>query len=236
VKELIAQPTTVVTRGSTYDNRANLAESYMEQIVKRYEGTRLGRQELMGEIIEDVEGALWTLMMLDELRVDDAPDLERVVVGVDPAVSAHQDSDETGIVAVGIGVDGEGYVLADRSCKLSPAGWARIVAGLYHDLEADRVVVEANQGGEMVEYTLATVDQSVPVKRIHASRGKRLRAEPVAALYEQARVHHVGVFSALEDQMMSFTGDSGGADDRVDALVHGLTEAVLDGAAGPGVW
>ena len=236
VKELIAQPTTVVTRGSTYDNRANLAESYMEQIVKRYEGTRLGRQELMGEIIEDVEGALWTLMMLDELRVDDAPDLERIVVAVDPAVSAHQDSDETGIVAVGIGVDGEGYVLADRSCKLSPAGWARIVAGLYHDLEADRVVVEANQGGEMVEYTLATVDQSVPVKRIHASRGKRLRAEPVAALYEQARVHHVGVFSALEDQMMSFTGDSGGADDRVDALVHGLTEAVLDGAAGPGVW
>ena len=236
VKELIAQPTTVVTRGSTYDNRANLAESYMEQIVKRYEGTRLGRQELMGEIIEDVEGALWTLMMLDELRVDDAPDLERVVVGVDPAVSAHQDSDETGIEAVGIGVEGEGYVLADRSCKLSPAGWARIVAGLYHDLEADRVVVEANQGGEMVEYTLATVDQSVPVKRIHASRGKRLRAEPVAALYEQARVHHVGVFSALEDQMMSFTGDSGGADDRVDALVHGLTEAVLDGAAGPGVW
>jgi len=236
VKELIAQPTTVVTRGSTYDNRANLAESYMEQIVKRYEGTRLGRQELMGEIIEDVEGALWTLMMLDELRVDDTPDLERIVVAVDPAVSAHQDSDETGIVAVGIGVDGEGYVLADRSCKLSPAGWARIVAGLYHDLEADRVVVEANQGGEMVEYTLATVDQSVPVKRIHASRGKRLRAEPVAALYEQARVHHVGVFSALEDQMMSFTGDSGGADDRVDALVHGLTEAVLDGAAGPGVW
>ena len=236
VKELIGQPTTVVTRGSTYDNRENLAPSFLDSIIKRYENTRLGRQELQGEIIEDVEGALWTLMMLDELRVDEPPDLERIVVAVDPAVSAHQDSDETGIVAVGLGVDGEGSVLADRSCRLSPDGWGRRVVGAYHDLEADRVVVESNQGGDLVVSLLATVDPSVPVKRIHASRGKRLRAEPVAALYEQARVHHVGVFPELEDQMMSFTGDSGGADDRVDALVHGLTEAVLDGAAGPGIW
>ena len=235
VKELIAQPTTVVTRGSTYDNRANLAESYMEQIVKRYEGTRLGRQELMGEIIEDVEGALWTLMMLDELRVDDAPDLERVVVGVDPAVSSHQDSDETGIVAAAIGVDGEGYVLAARSCKLSPDGWARRAAGLYHELQADRVVCEDNQGGEMVAFTMATVDPSVPVKLIRASRGKRLRAEPIAALYEQARVHHLITMDELEDQMVSFTGDAGGADDRVDALVHALSEVMLD-SPGPGVW
>ena len=235
VKELIAQPTTVVTRGSTYDNRANLAESYMEQIVKRYEGTRLGRQELMGEIIEDVEGALWTLMMLDELRVDDAPDLERVVVAVDPAVSSHQDSDETGIVAAAIGVDGEGYVLADRSCKLSPDGWARRAAGLYHELQADRVVCEDNQGGEMVAFTMATVDPSVPVKLIRASRGKRLRAEPIAALYEQARVHHLITMDELEDQMVSFTGDAGGADDRVDALVHALSEVMLD-SPGPGVW
>jgi len=236
VKELIEQPTTSVTRGSTYDNRENLAPSFLESIIKRYEGTRLGRQELHAEIIEDVEGALWSGTQLDELRVDEAPELERIVVAVDPAVSSHQDSDETGIVAVGLGVDGEGYVLADRSCKQSPSGWARTVAGLYHDQKADRVVVEANQGGEMVEYTLATVDPSVPVKRIHASRGKRLRAEPVAALYEQARVHHVGVFPALEDQMVTFTGESGGVDDRVDALVHGLTEAVLHGVAGPGVW
>ena len=235
VKELIAQPTTVVTRGSTYDNRANLAESYMEQIVKRYEGTRLGRQELMGEIIEDVEGALWTLMMLDELRVDDAPDLERVVVGVDPAVSSHQDSDETGIVAAAIGVDGEGYVLADRSCKLSPDGWARRAAGLYHELQADHVVCEDNQGGEMVAFTMATVDPSVPVKLIRASRGKRLRAEPIAALYEQARVHHLITMDELEDQMVSFTGDAGGADDRVDALVHALSEVMLD-SPGPGIW
>ena len=235
VKELIAQPTTVVTRGSTYDNRANLAESYMEQIVKRYEGTRLGRQELMGEIIEDVEGALWTLMMLDELRVDDAPDLERVVVAVDPAVSSHQDSDETGIVAAAIGVDGEGYVLADRSCKLSPDGWARRAAGLYHELQADRVVCEDNQGGEMVAFTMATVDPSVPVKLIRASRGKRLRAEPIAALYEQARVHHLITMDELEDQMVSFTGDAGGADDRVDALVHALSEVMLD-SPGPGIW
>ena len=236
VKELIGQPTTVVTRGSTYDNRENLAPSFLDSIIKRYENTRLGRQELQGEIIEDVEGALWTLMMLDELRVDEPPDLERIVVAVDPAVSAHQDSDETGIVAVGIGVDGEGYVLADRSCRLSPDGWGRRVVGAYHDLEAERVVVESNQGGDLVVSLLATVDPSVPVKRIHASRGKRLRAEPVAARYEQARVHHVGVFPELEDQMMSFAGDSGGADDRVDARVHGLPEAVLDGAAGPGIW
>ena len=181
VKELIGQPTTVVTRGSTYDNRENLAPSFLDSIIKRYENTRLGRQELQGEIIEDVEGALWTLMMLDELRVDEPPDLERIVVAVDPAVSAHQDSDETGIVAVGIGVDGEGYVLADRSCRLSPDGWGRRVVGAYHDLEAERVVVESNQGGDLVVSLLATVDPSVPVKRIHASRGKRLRAEQVAA-------------------------------------------------------
>ena len=235
VKELIAQPTTVVTRGSTYDNRANLAESYMEQIVKRYEGTRLGRQELMGELIEDVEGAMWTLMMLDELRVDDAPDLERVVVAVDPAVSSHQDSDETGIVAAAIGVDGEGYVLADRSCKLSPDGWARRAAGLYHELQADRVVCEDNQGGEMVAFPMATVDPSVPVKLIRASRGKRLRAEPIAALYEQARVHHLITMDELEDQMVSFTGDAGGAADRVDALVPALREVKLD-SPGPGIW
>jgi phage terminase large subunit-like protein len=236
VKELIEQPTTSVTRGSTYDNRENLAPSFLESIIKRYEGTRLGRQELHAEIIEDVEGALWSGTQLDELRVDEAPDMERIVVAVDPAVSSHSGSDETGIVAAGLGADGEGYVLADRSCKLSPDGWARRVSGLYHDLRADMVVVEDNQGGEMVSYTLSTVDPSVPLKRIHASRGKRLRAEPIAALYEQSRVHHVGMFAELEDQMMNFTGESGGVDDRVDALVHGLTEVVLDGAPGPGVW
>ena len=234
VRELIAQPTTVVTRGSTYDNRENLAPSFLDQIIKRYEGTRLGRQELHAEILEDVEGALWGMAQLDGLRVVEAPELVRVVVAVDPAVSSHQLSDETGIVAVGLGVDGFGYVLADRSCRLSPDGWARRAVDLYRDLSADRVIVEGNQGGEMVAFTLGTVDSNVPVKRIHATRGKWLRAEPVSALYEQSRVFHCGVFNELEDQMTSFTGEGGGADDRVDALVHGLTE-VMD-TAGPGIW
>ena len=235
VRSIINNPTTVTTRGTTYDNRANLAPTFFETIISRYEGTRLGRQELEGELIEDVPGALWTIGMLDGLRVRTAPELDRVIVAVDPAATSGPESDETGIVAVGIGVDGHGYVLHDRSCRLSPDGWARRAAQLYHETEADRLVVEDNQGGEMVSFTLGTVDQTVPVKRIRAARGKRLRAEPVAALYEQGRIHHVGAFPELEDQMASFTGDGGEHDDRVDALVHALTEAMLD-SPGPGIW
>jgi len=235
VRSIINNPTTVTTRGTTYDNRANLAPTFFETIISRYEGTRLGRQELEGELIEDVPGALWTIGMLDGLRVRSMPELDRVIVAVDPAATSGPESDETGIVAVGIGVDGHGYVLHDRSCRLSPDGWARRAAQLYHETEADRLVVEDNQGGEMVSFTLGTVDQTVPVKRIRAARGKRLRAEPVAALYEQGRIHHVGAFPELEDQMASFTGDGGEHDDRVDALVHALTEAMLD-SPGPGIW
>ncbi len=235
VRSILASPTTVVTRGTTYDNRDNLAPSFFDAIIRRYEGTRLGRQELEGELIEDVPGALWTIGMLDGLRVRTAPELDRVIVAVDPAATSGPESDETGIVAVGIGVDGHGYVLHDRSCRMSPDGWARRAAQLYHETEADRLIVEDNQGGEMVEFLLSTVDQTVPVKRIRAARGKRLRAEPVAALYEQGRIHHVDAFPELEDQMASFTGDGGEHDDRVDALVHALTEAMLD-SPGPGIW
>ena len=235
VRSLLSDASTVVTRGSTYDNRDNLAPSFFESIITRYEGTRMGRQELMGELVDDVPGALWTLSMLDGLRVQAAPDLARVIVAVDPAVTSGTESDETGIVVVGIGADGHGYVLADRSCRMSPDGWARRAAQAYHEYEADRLIVEDNQGGEMVAFLLGTVDATVPIKRIRASRGKRLRAEPVAALYEQGRVRHVGVYPDLEDQMASFTGDGGEHDDRVDALVHALTEAMLD-TAGPGIW
>ena len=235
VRSLLSDANTVTTRGSTYDNRDNLAPSYFASIITRYEGTRMGRQELMGELVDDVPGALWTLSLLDGLRVQAAPDLARVIVAVDPAVTSGAESDETGIVVVGIGADGHGYVLADRSCRMSPDGWARRAAQAYHEYEADRLIVEDNQGGEMVAFLLGTVDATVPIKRIRASRGKRLRAEPVAALYEQGRVHHVGVYPDLEDQMASFTGDGGEHDDRVDAMVHALTEVMLD-TAGPGIW
>ena len=235
VRSLLSDANTITTRGSTYDNRDNLAPSYFASIITRYEGTRMGRQELMGELVDDVPGALWTLSLLDGLRVQAAPDLARVIVAVDPAVTSGAESDETGIVVVGIGADGHGYVLADRSCRMSPDGWARRAAQAYHEYEADRLIVEDNQGGEMVAFLLGTVDATVPIKRIRASRGKRLRAEPVAALYEQGRVHHVGVYPDLEDQMASFTGDGGEHDDRVDAMVHALTEVMLD-TAGPGIW
>jgi len=235
VRSLLSDANTVTTRGSTYDNRDNLAPSYFASIITRYEGTRMGRQELMGELVDDVPGALWTLSLLDGLRVQAAPDLVRVIVAVDPAVTSGAESDETGIVVVGIGADGHGYVLADRSCRMSPDGWARRAAQAYHEYEADRLIVEDNQGGEMVAFLLGTVDATVPIKRIRASRGKRLRAEPVAALYEQGRVHHVGMYPDMEDQMASFTGDGGEHDDRVDAVVHALTEVMLD-TAGPGIW
>ena len=235
VRSLLSDANTITTRGSTYDNRDNLAPSYFASIITRYEGTRMGRQELMGELVDDVPGALWTLSLLDGLRVQAAPDLARVIVAVDPAVTSGAESDETGIVVVGIGADGHGYVLADRSCRMSPDGWARRAAQAYHEYQADRLIVEDNQGGEMVAFLLGTVDATVPIKRIRASRGKRLRAEPVAALYEQGRVHHVGVYPDLEDQMASFTGDGGEHDDRVDAMVHALTEVMLD-TAGPGIW
>ena len=235
IRSIIAEPGTVITRGSTHDNAANLAPTFLSQILSRYAGTRMERQEIAGELIDDVPGALWTLAMLDASRVRAAPELVRVVVAVDPATTSGEESDETGIVVAGLGSDGHGYVLADRSCRMTPDGWARRAAQAYHEFEADRLVVEGNQGGEMVEYLLATVDRTVPIKRITATRGKRLRAEPVAALYEQGRVHHVGTLAALEDQQASFTGDGGDHDDRVDALVHALTELVVD-SAGPGIW
>ena len=235
VKSILDSPTTVITRGTTYDNRDNLSERFINQIINQYEGTRIGRQEIMGELVEDVEGALWTMPMIDDQRVKSSPQLDRVIVAVDPAVTSNASSDETGIVVGGIGIDGRGYVLADRSCRLSPDGWAKRVAETYHEFEADRVIVEANQGGETLSFVLGTVDNTVPVKRITASRGKKLRAEPVAALYEQGKISHIGMLPELEDQMRSFTGMDGGEDDRVDALVHCLTEVILDKPS-QGLW
>ena len=221
-----------VTRGRTADNSANLAPGFMDAINARYAGTRLGRQELNAEMLDDVPGALWTRAMLDEHRIrpDDLPDMARVVVGVDPAAKPSKDGDrtsETGIVVAGLGVDGNGYVLDDLSCRLSPVGWARRAVEAFHRHSADAIVVEINQGGAMVEAVFRAEWPACPLRQVRASRGKTVRAEPIASLYEQGRVRHVGSLATLEDQMVLFTPfgiEGDGAADRVDAMVWALTE------------
>jgi phage terminase large subunit-like protein len=222
-----------LTRGATYDNRANLAPAFFETIVKHYEGTRLGRQELNAELVDDVEGALWTRALLDQSRVAGGlslPKMRRVVVGVDPAAKASAEGDrtsETGLVVAGLGEDGRGYVLDDLSCRLSPRGWACKAIAAFDRYEADALVVEINQGGAMVEAVLRAERAGLPLRQVRASRGKTVRAEPIAALYEQGRVSHAGAFPVLEDQMVMFTPfgiEGGGAADRVDALVWALSD------------
>lgn len=229
IRELLADPTCVVTRGSTYDNRANLAPAFLDQIVQRYEGTRIGRQELYAEVLEDVDGALWKREQIDETRVASAPELRRVVVAIDPAVTSSEGSDETGIVVAGKSADGHAYVLADLSCKESPDGWARRAVRAFREYRADRVIAEVNNGGDLVERIVRTVDQTVAYRGVRASRGKRVRAEPVAALYEQGKVHHVGSMPQLEDQLATWTADTPESPDRLDALVWAVSELLLDG-------
>jgi phage terminase large subunit-like protein len=231
IRKLINDPDCVVTRGRTYDNASNLAAPFLKQIEERYGGTRLGRQELEGEILDDMPGALWNREMLDLARKPEGVEYERIVVAVDPAATSGEEADETGIVAVGLARDADGYargyVLADRSMKGSPEEWASAAVRLYHELDADRLVAEKNQGGEMVSAVIRAVDRNVPIDLVHATRGKHVRAEPIAALYEQGRIHHVGKFDKLEDQMCLFTRDAdrsaGNSPDRVDALVWGLS-------------
>ena len=219
----------VVTKGSTYDNLANLAPSFIEEIKNKYEGTRLGQQELHADVLLDMPGALWKSDMLDRNRcqMSEVPDLERVVVAIDPAmnttIEATDDTSETGIVVAGRGTDGLGYILDDATCVEMPEGWARKAIAAYDMYEGDRIVAEINQGGAMVEHTVRAV-RDVPFTPVRASRGKVTRAEPISALYEQNRVKHVGKFNALEDQMLQFTRASEpGKSDRVDALVWALT-------------
>lgn len=238
IRTILARASTVVSRGSTYDNLANLAPSFREQVLATYEGTRIGRQELLGELLEDVEGALWTLARIEAGRIPEnaAPDMARVVVAVDPSGGSGPNNDEQGIVVAGLGVDGDLYVLADRSCRLSPHGWASRAIAAYREFSADRIVAEVNFGGAMVESTIRQVDKLVPVQVITASRGKVQRAEPIAALYEHtpARVHHVGALPQLEDQMTTWTPADGTSPDRVDALVWALTD--LTSGMGAQAW
>jgi len=225
IRSLLTAPGTIVTRGRTRDNFANLAPGVVADLEARYAGTRLGRQELDGEVLADNPGAMWKRESIDAARVREAPSLRRVVVGVDPAVTSNASSDETGIVVAGIGHDGRFYVLADYSGRYSPDQWASRVVEAYRTHKADRIVAERNQGGDLVERTLRTVDRNAAITTVHAMRGKALRAEPIAALYEQARVSHVGALSMLEDQMIAWDPASDArSPDRVDALVYALTE------------
>jgi len=231
VRGILADADTVVTTGSTFENEANLAPSAVATLRRKYEGTRLGRQELEGEVLEDMPGALWTMAMIDAARVTVAPEMQRIVVAVDPSGQGDDGhGDSIGIVVAGLGVDGRGYILADRSCDMSPAGWGARAVDAYREFNADRIVAERNFGGAMVEHVIRTVDRNVSYSEVTASRGKVARAEPVAALYEQGRVSHMGVFAGLEDQMCAM-GPSGyagkGSPDRLDAAVWALTDLML---------
>ncbi|GGC23042.1 large terminase [Novosphingobium marinum] len=228
IRKIVRTPGAMVTRGSTFDNSANLPEGTLAHLKDRYEGTRLGRQELYAELLEDVPGALWTAEMIDAQRLRAAPELRRVVVAVDPSgTKGDGQGDDIGIVVAGKGTDDRFYVLEDASCQLSPDGWARRVAGAFERWQGDRVVAERNFGGAMVEAVLRTAAKNLPVRMVTASRGKIARAEPVAALYEQGKVSHCGEFTALEDQLCAMTGGGyvgEGSPDRADALVWALSD------------
>jgi phage terminase large subunit-like protein len=229
IKDIIKDPGTVVTRGHTLDNKANLAPTFLKYILDKYQGTRLGRQELDGEILDDNPGALWKRGQIDALRARQCPTLMRVAVGVDPEASNTEDSAETGIIVAGCAMVNDklhGYVLDDLSIRESPNKWAMAAVTGYYKHKADTIVAEVNQGGDMVESTIHVADPDVPVKKIHASRGKFTRAEPVSALYEQGRVHHIGFFPDLEDQLCEWVPGNT-SPDRLDALVHVLTELML---------
>lgn len=225
LKELLADKGTVATKGSTYENQANLAGTFLSKVVTKYEGTRLGRQELNAEILDDNPGALWQRSKIDALRVRQAPAMRRIVVAIDPAATRNPNSDETGVVVCGLGTDGHGYVLADLTLRGTPEEWGRAAVYAYRLHEADRIIGETNNGGEMVEHVIRTVDKKVPFRAVHASRGKITRAEPISALYEQDRCHHVGAFPVLEDQMCEYDPKTAKfSPDRMDALVWGFTE------------
>jgi phage terminase large subunit-like protein len=236
VRDLVKDPTTAITTGTTYENEENLAAPFIKAVRKKYEGTRLGRQELHAEILDDNPGALWKRAQIEALMVKVLPPLIRKAVAVDPAVSSKATSDETGIVAGGIGwcsckgyPELHGFIIDDVSGQYTPAEWAELVVNTYEAQEADRVIAEVNNGGDLVEVNLRTVGKHIPYKAVHASRGKQTRAEPIAALYEQCKVHHLGSLALLEDQMCNWDPTTGEkSPDRLDALVWLLTELMLE--------
>lgn len=234
IRELIKDPATVVTRASTYENRTNLARGFFDSIIRKYEGTRLGRQELLAELLDDIPGALWTRKVIDDNRiklVDVRWDLVvRIVVAIDPAVTSKEDSDETGIVVAGLTRSQHVIVLDDQSCKETPLGWAKRAVDLCRQWKADRIVAEVNNGGDLVEGNIRAIAPLAPYRSVRASRGKRKRAEPVAAIYEQGRCHHVGFFPDMERQLCEWTplSEDDQDDDRMDALVWAVHELLID--------
>lgn len=221
IKALMRDPQTVVTRGSTYENRANLASTFMSRIVQRYEGTRLGRQELYAEILEDTPGALWTRALLEHCRIATLPTMQRIVVGLDPGGDA-------GIVVAGLGEDGHGYVLEDASISGAPIDWGKQAIAAYERHHANAIIAEKNHGGDMVVTTLKTITETAAIETVWASQGKYARAEPVSALYEQGRVHHVGMFPQLEDELCDWVpGEGMPSPNRLDACVWALTKLLL---------
>jgi phage terminase large subunit-like protein len=233
VKDLINDPNTVVTRGSSYENRSNLAPAFFDSIIRKYEGTRIGRQELLAELLEDVPGALWTRQVIDDNRgkpIDVRMDgIIRICVAIDPAVTSNPDSDETGIVVAALTRGWHVLILDDLSCRVSARAWADIAVHAYRSRRADVIVAEVNNGGDLVAANIRAVNPNVNVRSVRASRGKAIRAEPVANLYEQGRVHHIGTFPELEDQLCGWTPQGNEkSPDRLDALVWAVTELLID--------
>jgi len=234
VRRLLLDSRTSVTRGSTFENKA-LPRAFLDSIRRQYEGTRIGRQELFAEVLDDNPGALFKRAEIDAARVAKTPRMRRIVVAVDPAVTSNENSAETGIIVVGLGEDGDGYVLDDRSLVGTPGAWAAAVVAAYHLHEADVVVGEVNNGGDLVAANVATADRSIPFSAVRASRGKDIRAEPVSTLYEQGRIHHVGALPQLEDQMCDWDpAGNAKSPDRLDALVWGITELGIADALAAG--
>lgn len=223
VRDLSNLQSTHTVRATTYDN-INLSETVQERLRQQYGGTRIGRQEILAEWLDDVPGALWSWSMIQPVQLDEIPPLERVVVAIDPAVTSNESSDETGIIVAGKASGEAFYILADYSGKYSPDEWASKVVEAYEHHHADRIIGEVNNGGDMVGFTLKTIMPNAPYTAVHASRGKKIRAEPIAALYEQSKVFHAPGMPYLEEQMVSWTPDSNSSPDRLDALVWGMTE------------
>jgi phage terminase large subunit-like protein len=230
LRELLRNKNTVKTHSHTEANRANLAPTFLANIVDKYEGTRLGRQELAGELIEEAEGALWTRNLIEKCRTDVTPDLPRIVVSIDPPASHSATSALCGIICAGRGTDQRGYVLGDYSGRMSPNEWGTMAVNVFDAWKADAIVIETNQGGDMAEHVIRTVRHNAPVIRVHASKGKQARAEPVASLYERGKISHVGPYPELEDQMCTWEPLSGlPSPDRLDALVWAFDSLMITG-------
>ena len=230
LKEIMRSSTTVLTTGSSYENKDNLAPQFFDQIIEKYEGTRVGRQEIYAELLDEAEGSLWKRDWIETNRKEVAPEeLRRIIVAIDPAVTAKKDSDDTGIVVAGIDDENEIWVLEDASGRFTPDQWGKIAVSLYKKYRADRIVAEVNNGGLMVEQVLRHVDMNIPYKSVYATKGKRTRAEPISALYEQLKVHHVGRFVELEDELCSWNPTDSNSPDRLDALVWCCSELIGGG-------